>query len=46
MFVVKIDEYLFLVPYIEEEDRYFLKTIFPSRKATREYLASQKENKQ
>jgi hypothetical protein len=36
--VVSFDNYVYLVPYVEEEDHYFLKTIIPSRKATREYL--------
>jgi hypothetical protein len=36
--VVAIDDYAYLVPYIEETDYYFLKTIIPSRKATRDYL--------
>jgi hypothetical protein len=27
-----------LVPFIEEADYYFLKTVIPSRKATRDYL--------
>jgi hypothetical protein len=31
-------EYVFLVPSVEEEDHHFLKTIIPSRKATRDYL--------
>jgi hypothetical protein len=26
------------VPFVEEADHYFLKTIIPSRKATRDYL--------
>ena len=30
--------YAYLVPYIEEADHYFLKTVIPSRKATRDYL--------
>jgi uncharacterized DUF497 family protein len=38
IFVLKIDEYIHLVPYVESEDEIFLKTIIPSRKATREYL--------
>jgi hypothetical protein len=38
MFVVDIDDYVFLVPYVEDEDKIFLKTIIPSRKATRKYL--------
>lgn len=36
--VVAWDGYAYLVPYIEETDHYFLKTIIPSRKATRDYL--------
>lgn len=36
--VVALDEYAYLVPYVEEADYYFLKTIIPSRKATRDYL--------
>ena len=38
MLVVKIKEYAYLVPFVEDEDVKFLKTIIPSRKATREYL--------
>ncbi|MCE5280742.1 MAG: BrnT family toxin [Deltaproteobacteria bacterium] len=37
--VVVCDGYVYLVPYIEEADYYFLKTIIPNRKATRDYLA-------
>lgn len=36
--VVAVDGYAYLVPYVEEPDGYFLKTVIPSRKATREYL--------
>jgi uncharacterized DUF497 family protein len=36
--VVACNNYVFLVPYVEEEDYFFLKTIIPSRKATRDYL--------
>jgi len=36
--VVVFDNYAYLVPFVEEEDHYFLKTIIPSRKATRDYL--------
>lgn len=36
--VVALDDYAYLVPYVEEDDYYFLKTIIPSRKATRDYL--------
>jgi len=33
-----------LVPFIEEADYYFLKTIIPSRKATRNYLRRGEKN--
>ncbi len=36
--VVALDAYAYLVPYVEEPDYYFLKTVIPSRKATRDYL--------
>ena len=36
--VVTFDNYAYLVPYVEEKDHFFLKTIIPSRKATRDYL--------
>jgi uncharacterized DUF497 family protein len=36
--VVALDSYVYLVPFVEEGDYFFLKTIIPSRKATREFL--------
>jgi hypothetical protein len=36
--VVEVAEYAYLVPYVENGDQLFLKTVIPSRKATREYL--------
>ena len=36
--VVKIDDYAFLVPFVEGEGHVFLKTIIPSRKATRDFI--------
>ena len=41
--VVVIDDYVYLVPYVEEEDHLFLKTIIPSRKATRDFIAAKGE---
>ncbi len=38
VFVVALDGYVYLVPYVEEPDYYFLKTVIPSRKAARNYL--------
>ena len=42
--VVKVAGYAFLVPFIEEEDHYFLKTIIPSRKATRDFIAKESDD--
>lgn len=36
--IVSIDSYVHLVPFVEEGDHFFLKTVIPSRKATRDYL--------
>jgi uncharacterized DUF497 family protein len=41
--IVACENYAYLVPFVEEEDYSFLKTIIPSRKATRDYL-NQGEN--
>ncbi len=38
MLVVASDGYAYLVPFVEEDDYFFLKTVIPSRKATRDYL--------
>ncbi len=38
LFVVNVDVYAHLVPFVEDEQEVFLKTITPSRKATRDYL--------
>lgn len=38
MFVVSVEHYVYLVPFVEEADHYFLKTVIPNRKATRDYL--------
>jgi hypothetical protein len=35
--VIAIEDYVYLVPFVESEDQVFLKTIIPSRKATRRY---------
>lgn len=42
IFVVQIDDYAYLIPFVENENEIFLKTIIPSRKATRKYLKGSK----
>jgi len=36
--VVACENYVHLVPFVEEDDYFFLKTVIPSRKATRAFL--------
>ena len=38
IFVINIKDYAYLVPFVETEREVFLKTIIPSRKATKKYL--------
>jgi uncharacterized DUF497 family protein len=40
--VVRIDDYVYLVPYVENTEGIFLKTIIPSRKATNKYVRAKK----
>ena len=41
--VVIVDDYVFLVPFVENDEEIFLKTIIPSRKATKQYLGGKNE---
>lgn len=38
VFYIRIDDYVYLVPFVEEDGVKFLKTIIPSRKATKYFL--------
>jgi hypothetical protein len=38
--VIAIEDYVYLVPFIESEEEVFLKTIIPSRKATKKYIGA------
>jgi hypothetical protein len=44
IFVVLRDEYVYLVPLVEDEHTVFLKTIIPSRKATKQYLGRESDD--
>ncbi|MBM3423222.1 MAG: BrnT family toxin [Chlorobi bacterium] len=44
LLVVDIDGYAFLVPFVERETEIFLKTVIPSRKATKHYLKEEKDD--
>jgi uncharacterized DUF497 family protein len=45
IFIVKIRDYAYLVPFVETECEIFLKTIIPSRKATEDYLRGGQDGK-
>jgi len=44
MMIVKLRDYAWLVPYVETESELFLKTMIPSRKATKQYLRGEETN--
>ena len=39
IFFVPIRDYVYLVPFVRDDETFFLKTAFPSRKATKEFQA-------
>ena len=42
--VVSVNQYIYIVPCVEDGGRVFLKTIIPSRKMTKRYLLGGEEN--
>jgi hypothetical protein len=42
--VVIINDYAYFIPFVESEDEIFLKTIIPSRKATKQYVGERHED--
>jgi len=45
MLVLEINNYAYVVPYVETEEEFFLKTVFPSRKHTTIYLTDEPHDK-
>jgi uncharacterized DUF497 family protein len=43
IFIVNMDGYACLVPFVETEREIILKTIIPSRKATKRYLGGERD---
>lgn len=41
--IIEINKYCYIVPFVENESGRYLKTIIPSRKATKRYLGDQDE---
>jgi uncharacterized DUF497 family protein len=44
IFVVRREDYVYLVPFVEDEHTVFLKPIIPSRKATKQYLGEESDD--
>ncbi|HOV72438.1 MAG TPA: toxin [Candidatus Hydrogenedentes bacterium] len=44
IFVINIEGYVYLVPFVESEEAIFLKTVIPSRKMTKRYLGGAREH--
>ena len=44
VFVVELNKYFYYVPFVEEGNNIFLKTIIPSRKLTKKYLKEGDKN--
>ncbi len=42
VFLVNIENYIYSVPYVEDNEKIFLKTIIPNRKATKKYLGGKR----
>jgi len=42
VFLVKIEDYIYSVPYVEDDEKMFLKTIMPNSKATKKYLGGKR----
>lgn len=42
IYLIKLKNYIYSVPFVEEKEYFFLKTIIPSRKQTKKYLKGYK----
>ena len=43
VFVIEFDDYIYLIPFVEDKEKYFLKTLYPSRKMTKIYLIERRK---
>ena len=39
IFIIYLHGYVYVVPFVEDKEKIFLKTIFPSRQATKKYIS-------
>ena len=45
LLIIDIEGYIVLVPFVEDEEKIFLKTAFKSRKATKQYIGGNPDAK-
>jgi len=45
IYLILMNNYVYLVPFVDQENERFLKTIIPSRKLTKYYLRGEKDGK-
>ena len=43
IFVIRVDDYAYMIPFVEDNEKFFLKTIIPSRKMTRDFLNKEED---
>jgi uncharacterized DUF497 family protein len=41
-YIIEMQDYVYVVPFVEDDEKIFLKTIYPSRKLTKVYLKGDK----
>lgn len=46
VYLIDIEDYVYLVPFVETDTEIFLKTIIPSRKATKKYIGVRHDQNQ
>lgn len=45
IFIIQLENYVYLIPFVEDDEKIFLKTIIPSRQATKKYLFKNNKKK-
>jgi len=44
LYLIELKNYIYVVPFVEREEEIFLKTIFPSRHYTKQYLRTEEDH--
>jgi uncharacterized DUF497 family protein len=44
-YIICIDNYAYVVPYVEDDEKIFFKTAYPSRRETKKYLSEDNSTK-